>query len=97
VPVAGDPPVVGGHHRIHLAADRVRPAEHLAGLPRGGERLPVIVVGHVARPGVDHQRPAIGQPGEEVGRVPGRLPGRLWPVLLDESQKSWRALSVMGT
>jgi len=45
-----------------------------------GECQPVIVIGHVARPGVDHQRTAAGQPGEEVGRVPGCLPRQRPPA-----------------
>ena len=76
VPVAGDRPLVGPPPRDPISPQTAYVQPSISQAPAAWRRTPA---GHRSLatsrwPGVDYQRPAIGQPGEEVGRVPGRLP-----------------------
>jgi hypothetical protein len=73
VPVAGQPAQVSRLHRVGRALHGIPPAEYRARVPCRRERLEVPLADPVQRPRAHHQRPAVGQPGEEIRRVPAHL------------------------
>jgi hypothetical protein len=74
--VAGQPAQVRHPNWIDLTDQPVLPINFRTCLPHHGERDGRPRVDPLSRPAVDHQPDPVGQPGEEVRRVPARLARR---------------------
>ena len=90
MPVAGQPPLIRRHHRVHRPADRIPPPEQATGPAHGSERLPITVISPARRTGIHHQRAPAVQPGKEIRRVPAYLPS----LLCHDSQNGCETIAV---